>query len=150
MDDYEIELSPEVVVDWIDEAVKQGGAGLLTTAWREYTVDEGFRPEKGGYEETDVGEVVAVGSLEVMPEHRPESWILRVRVEDELGDRLPPDEEVPEGPEEIHLDEFVEAFINPRHGTATVWVSAVSPADKEAFDRFLSDLERSAGGGKRR
>ena len=144
MEDYEIDLPADVVVGWTVQAVKHGGSGLLTNAWREYVVDESFVREKGGYEETDVQEVTAVGSLDVVPEHRPDSWVLRVRVKDELGDRMPDDEDVPEGPEAISLDQFWDEFIAPRRGMASIWVSASSLAEKEAFDHFLTELERPA------
>jgi len=144
MEDYDIDLPAEVVVDWIAEAAKQPGSGLLMTAWREYVVDEHFVPEKKGYEETEVREVTAVGSLEVIPEHRPETWTLHVRVENELRDRLPPDEDVPEEPEEISLETFVEEFIIPRDSTAEIWFSVADSAAKKAFDDFLASLEHMA------
>jgi hypothetical protein len=144
MEDYEIDLPADVVVGWTVQAVKRGGSGLLTNAWREYVVDESFVREKGGYEETDVQEVTAVGSLEVVPEHRPGSWILRVRVKDELGNRIPADEDAPAGPEEISLDQFWDEFIAPQRGIASIWVSASGLAEKEAFDHFLTELERAA------
>ena len=143
MEDYAIDHAAETVVGWIVQTVKQGGSGLLTNAWREYVLDESFAGKKSGYEETAVQEVTPVGSLEVVPEHEPESWILRVRVEDDLGDRIPPDEDALEGPEEISLDEFWEEFISPLRGVASIWVSASGRAEKEAFDNFLTELERA-------
>ncbi len=107
-------------------------------------MDEGFERETGGYEETDVQEITAVGSLDVVPEHRPDSWILRVRVKDELGNRIPADEDAPEGPEEISLDQFWDEFIAPARGMPSIWVSASDLAEKDAFDQFLSELERAA------
>ena len=145
MEDYELEHPADVVVGWIVQAVKQGRAGLLTNSWREYVVDESFRPETGGYEETDVREVTAVGSLEAAPEHRPDSWILRVRVNDDLADRFPEDEEGAEdGPKEISLDQFWNEFIAPGRGEASIWVSASDPGEKAAFDQFLDELERAS------
>lgn len=144
MEDYEINLPAEVVVGWVVQAIKQGGSGLLANAWREYVADESFVPEKGGYEETDVQEVTAVGSLEVAPEHRPNSWILRVRVEDELGNRIPADADAPEGSEGISLDQFWDEFIAPQRGMTSIWLSASAVAEKEAFDHFLTELERAA------
>jgi hypothetical protein len=143
MEDYEIGLPAEVVVAWTVQAVKRGGSGLLANAWREYVVDESFPRETGGYEASDVERVIAVGSLEVVPEHRPDSWVLRVRVKDELGNRLPADEDAPEGPEAIGLDQFWDEFMAPGRGMASIRVSASGPADKEAFDRFLAALERA-------
>lgn len=148
MEDYDFDLPADVVVSWIVQAADEGGYGMDINAWREYVLDESFIPEQGGYEETDVREVTAVGSLEVKPEHRPDSWILRVRVADELGGRLPADEDVPEGPEEISLGQFCNDFITPGRGTASIWVSATSPEEKEAFDHFLATLERKAKSGR--
>lgn len=144
MEDYDFDLPADVVVGWIALAVEEGGSGLEINASREYVLDESFTPEKGGYEETDVSEVTAVGSLEVKPEHRPDSWILRVRVMDELGARLPVDEDAPKEPEEISLDQFWSEFIAPEGGTASIWVSASDAAQKETFDQFLTALERKA------
>lgn len=144
MEDYDFDLPASVVVSWIIQGTDEGGSGLEINAAREYVLDESFIPEKDGYEETDVSEVTAVGSLEVKPEHHPDSWILRVRVVDELGDRLPLEEDAPEGPEEISLNQFWSEFIAPDRGTASIWVSASSLVEKEAFDRFLALLERDA------
>ncbi len=144
MEDYAIDLPAETVVGWIVQAVRQSGSGLLTNAWREYVLQESFAGKKSGYEETGVQEVTPVGSLEVVPEHQPESWILRVRVEDELGGRIPPDEDALKGPEEISLGQFWEEFISPLRGAASIWVSASGRAEKRAFDDILTELEREA------
>jgi hypothetical protein len=64
-----------------------------------------------------------------------------VRVKDELGNRIPADEDAPAGPEEISLDQFWDEFIAPQRGIASIWVSASGLAEKEAFDHFLTELE---------
>lgn len=144
MEAYDFDLPASVVVSWLVQATDATGSGLEINAAREYILDESFIPEKDGYEETDVSEVTAVGSLEVKPEHRPDSWILRVRVVDELGDRLPLEEDAPDGQEEITLEQFWTEFIAPERGTALIWVSATGPEEKEKFDQFLALLERDA------
>ncbi|MDH3472767.1 MAG: hypothetical protein OEM59_03660 [Rhodospirillales bacterium] len=144
MEDYESDLPPQVVVAWSLRAVREGESGLLAGAWHEDVAEDGFRPEKGGYEETEVREVTAVGSLEAVPEHRPDRRTLGVRVEDELGARIPGDEDAPEGPEEIALGEFWEEFVAPGRGAASIWVSAADAAGKQAFDRFVAGPERAA------
>lgn len=141
MEDYDIDLPADVVVGWIVRAADEGGSGMDINAWHEYVLDENFVPKKGGYEETSVSEITPVGSLEVKPALRPESWILRVRVVDELGARLPLDADAPEGPEEISLARFRNDFIAPGRGTASIWVSAADPAEKKNFDQFLTTLQ---------
>ena len=144
MEDYDLDLPADIVVDWVARSLKEGKSGVQTSAWREYVQDESFNAEQGGYEDADVSEVRAIGSLEVKPELRPDSWILRVRVVDELGDRLPVDEDAQAEPEEIGLEQFYSEFIAPDRGTASIWVSASDLAEKKAFDRFLRALERKA------
>lgn len=144
MEEYDLDFPTDVVVGWIVQAADKGGSGMQINAWREYVRDESFVAEEGGYEETDVSEVTAVGSLEVKPEHQSDSWILQVSVVDELGDRLPVDEDAPEGPEEISLDQFWSEFIAPDRGTASIQVLATDPAEKKIFDRFLTALELDA------
>jgi hypothetical protein len=144
MEEYDLEYPADVVVTWIMRAVKEGATNLDIAAWREFTVDDSFKPEAGGYEETDVSEVTAVGTLEVKPQHPPDSWLLRVRVEDELGDRVPEDESVPEEPEDMDLDAFWHEFIEPKLAMTSVVVEAAGPAEKDAFDQFIRGLERKA------
>ena len=144
MEDYDLNLPADVVVNWLIQSAGDGDVRLSINAWREYVVDEDFAPEKSGYEGIGVQEVTAVGSLEVAPADHRESWILRVRVEDELGDRLPIDESAPEAPEEITLDAFWDEFMAPRRGMASIKVSATGQTEKKAFDRFIAKLEKAA------
>ena len=144
MEEYDLDYPADMVVAWIMQAVKDGAADLDINAWREFVADAGFTPETGGYEDTGVGEVTAVGTLEVKPHHQPDSWVLTVRVEDELGARVPDDETVADAPEDMDLDDFWAEFIEPTRTMASVVVAAAGPDDKEAFDKFIRGLERQA------
>lgn len=144
MENHGIDIPAEVVVDWIIEALSSGHCGIETRAWRSYAVDDRFSPDAAGFEEGDIQDVLAIGELEVVPTGKPETWRLCVRVEDELDDRLPQDEDAPDGPEEIDIKEFREEFLTSRRGTAEIWVTVADATSKRSFDSFLDDLNPSA------
>lgn len=79
----------------------------------------------GEVESEDISEITAVGVLEVAPLHAADGWLLRVRIEDTRGRRLPEDTPASDQPEEIDLATFQEAFIVPERGTAFVAVAAM-------------------------
>jgi hypothetical protein len=83
-----------------------------------------------------------------MPRQKPHIWTLRVRVEDDIGPRLPEDEPVPEAEEELDLPTFYEEFIKGDRGIAEVSVDVDSPAAKASFNRVLEAMmtDRHQGG----
>ena len=87
-----------------------------------------------------MSEISEVGLLEVMPRQKPHIWTLRVRVEDDIGPRLPEDEPVPETEEELDLPTFYEEFIKADRGLAEVSVEVDSPAAKASFNRVLEAI----------
>jgi hypothetical protein len=87
-----------------------------------------------------VSEISEVGLLEVMPRQKPHIWTLRVRVEDDIGPRMPEDEPVPETEEELDLPTFYEEFIKAGRGLAEVTVEVDSPAAKASFNRVLEAI----------
>lgn len=70
-----------------------------------------------------------VGLLEVSDPHAQMGWVLRIRIEDSLSDRLPEDEPIPEGEEDIDLAAFNTEFIVHGSGTAFVNVDAQSQSE---------------------
>ncbi len=75
-----------------------------------------------------------------MPRQKPHIWTLRIRVEDDIGPRLPEDEPVPETEEELDLPTFYEEFIKADRGLAEVSVEAESPAAKAQAKRVLDAI----------
>lgn len=75
---------------------------------------------------------------------------MRIRVEDDIGPRLPEDEPVPDGEEEIDLSTFYQEFIETGRGVAEVSLEAESPAAKgeatRVLDAILTDRHRRAKG----
>ena len=81
-----------------------------------------------------------IGVLEVTPSSRSDGWVLRIRVEDRLGPRLPEDEDAPEGEEDIDLATFEAEFIVPERGTAEVSLDAEDAHARSKFNRILKRM----------
>jgi hypothetical protein len=75
-----------------------------------------------------------------MPRQKSHIWTLRVRIEDDVGPRLPEEESVPETEEELDLPTFYEEFIKAERGLAEVSVEVDSPAAKASFNRVLEAI----------
>jgi hypothetical protein len=72
--------------------------------------------------------------------------VLRIRVEDDIGPRVPEDEPVSEEEEEIDLGAFYEEFIKGNRGTAEATAEVDSAADKASIDRLLGAMIRDIHG----
>ena len=96
--------------------------------------------------------VTTVGLLEVAPAAGPARWVLRLRIEDGLGAHLPEDGSVPDGPEEMALDDFAACFLDG-DADAAITLETATPADGRGFERVFARIlaDRHAGGyGRRR
>jgi hypothetical protein len=135
---YPLDIAAEQIVSWLTSEERLHGLDLLVSASRAYWAGD----VKGGKarwlsdsDREDVSDIVEVGLLEVSPKKAPHRWTLRVRVEDDIGPRLPEDEPVPEAAEEIDLATFHAEFIRADRGLAEVSVEVESPAAKADFTR---------------
>ena len=140
---YPVDIAPEQVVRWLMAEGRLHAFDLLVSATRSFAPGELTGGESGtlGEEEREeVSEISEVGLLEVMPRQKPHIWTLRVRVEDDIGPRLPEDEPVPETEEELDLPTFYEEFIKADRSLAEVSVEVDSPAAKASFNRVLEAM----------
>jgi len=133
METYPVEVAAEQVVRWLIDEQRSGHYELQITASRSYLLEkipssQQQRRRLGEEEVEDLTEVTAVGILEVEPLHKKEGWLLRIRVEDALGTRLPEDVPISDEAKEIDLATFQEEFILPGSGTA--FVSAEAQTDE--------------------
>jgi hypothetical protein len=154
METYPIGLAPEQVVRWMLDEDRRHAFDILVNATRAYRPGElrdGLSEQLDDAEREELSEVSEVGHLEIRPRQKPHLWALRVRVEDDIGSRLPEDEPLPEGEEEIDLQAFYEEFIVPDRGVAEVTVEVESPAAKASLNRLLeamlTDRHESLGKG---
>src|SRR5271165_1210538 len=100
METYPVDLDAGQIVDWLIEEQRRGSLDLDVAANRSYAPEalDSAEAQRLGEEADDVSDVFAIGELEVRPRHTTDGWLLRIRVEDRLGSRLPEDEDAP--PEE--------------------------------------------------
>jgi hypothetical protein len=155
METYPVDIEPEQIVAWLFDEERLQAHDLLVSATRCYQAGElggGKSPWLSEEDREELSEVLEIGLLEVTPRDRPHRWALRVRVEDDIGPRLPEDEPLPEGEEDIDPQTFAEEFIKPGRGLAEVTVEVADDGAKASFDRLLSIIlhDRHGVGGASR
>jgi hypothetical protein len=137
----EIDLAPRHLVDWLRAELARGGSRRFDVrATREFLAEDGPVLADGLDPEDEVGVATTVGTLEVAPTNGRGHWVLRLRVEDAIGSHLPDDGSVPDGPEEIGLDEFAACFLATDDTDASVTLETGAPADGHGFDRVLAGI----------
>jgi hypothetical protein len=144
--EHEIDLAPRHLVDWL-KAEMAGGARLEVRATREFLAEDGPAAD-GALDAEDGMEVLTtVGLLEVSPTSGRAHWVLRLRVEDRIGGHLPDEGSVPDGPEEIGLEDFEACFLAGEDPDATVTVETASATDGGVFQRVMARIltDRHAG-----
>jgi rhodanese-related sulfurtransferase len=140
---YSLDIDPAQIVAWLLAEERLRAFDLLVSASRSYEIGElrgGESNSLSNEDREELTEVLEVGELEVRPRHEPHRWTLRIRVEDDIGPRLPEDEPVPEEEEEIDLQAFADEFVIPDRGVAEVTVEAESDRDKASFDQVFSAI----------
>ena len=145
MTTYSIDLDAGQLVHSLRDADRRQEERLTLRATREYVARAEARSELlglGDEEAEDLSEVAVVGRLEVAPPTEPGGWILRIRVVDELGPRLPEDQAAPDAEEEIGLAEFQTRFVLPETGTIEVEADIESPTAKQRLDRLLAEIRQ--------
>lgn len=143
MTEYELDVAADQVVHWLKDELAAGDRRMQIRATREYASElVANLQEFGVSQDAQVASLTTIGVLEAKPVGAQSGWLLQVRVEDVVGPHTPEDESVPDGPEEIDLDDFEAEFITPDQGTFYVTVTAETPGAKRRFDRVLGDLIR--------
>jgi len=146
METYPVDIAAEQIVQWLIAEQASARRELEISASRSYTLEDisssDRRRRRLGEEEIDdITEVTAIGTLDVTPLHSPQGWVLRVRIEDALGERLPDDEPFPAEPEEIDLRTFQEQFIERASGAEFVSVDAETPQAWQLCKKLLAEIE---------
>lgn len=151
METYPMDLDAQQIVRWLIEEQRRGTLGLNAVATRSYAVElANSQLERLGEDAEDLSDVLAIGLLELRSPAAQDGWVLRIRVEDRLGPRLPEDGDAPEGEEEIDLETFEAEFTKPERGTAEVSLDAEDAHAKakfsRIFNRILKDKHHAAQG----
>ena len=144
----EIDLMPRHLVDWLKTDLGRSRR-LQVRATREFLAEDAPAAAEGLDAEDGIGVGTAVGLLEVAPAPGGAHWVLRLRIEDALGPHLPEDGSVPDGPEEIGLDQFATCFLADGDPAATITLETGCAADGRGFQRVFARIlgDRHARGG---
>ena len=99
METYPVDLEASQIVRWLIDEERRGTLQLRVTATRSYAVEalEKADLDQIGEEVEDLNDILAIGTLEVRPPVPKNGWVLRIRVEDRIGPRVPEDEVRPKG-----------------------------------------------------
>ncbi len=138
-----VDLEAKQIVRWLLEERRSGTFDLLVSATRSYESAELSASEAGRIgeaEREELSEINEVGLLEVMPRKVPSRFTLRIRVVDDIGPRMPEDEEVPAEEEEIDLETFNEEFIAKDRGLVEVSAEAQDRAARAALMRLIEAI----------
>lgn len=138
---YDLDIPADQVFHWLKEELASGRKRITYRAACEYVSDEpsGGQIEDSS-EDTGLHSISTTATLEISPASAEDGWMLKVYVEDIVGPHVPEDGSVPDGPEEIQLDDFYTRFIAPESGTVFVSVSTDSEDAKGKFDSLLSEI----------
>ena len=151
MESYPVDLEASQIVRWLIEEQRRGALQLNVTAARSYVVEafEKADLDQIGEDVADLNDVLAIATLEVRPPNGKNGWVLRIRVEDRLGPRLPEDEDAPDGEEEIDLQTFEADFIKPDPDAAEVSLEVENAQGKASFNRLFKHMLRNEHSFKR-
>lgn len=140
---YPLDIAAEQIVRWLMEEQRSGRLGLTVSTYRTYLAEEVTGAQQRGLgeeEKENLSEVTAVGLLEVSPPLNYNGWLLRVRIEDPLGPRLPEGQTAVEAEDKIDLTTFHEQFVLPDRATAYVNLEAETSAAWSRFQDLLDEI----------
>ena len=151
METYPVDLEASQIVRWLIEERRHGTLQFDISATRAYVVEDFERADlqQIGDDREDLNDILAIGILEVRPANGKNGWVLRIRVEDRLGPRLPEDEDAPEGEEDIDLETFEADFIAPDPEAAEVTLDVENAHGKASFTRLFNHMLRNEHRAKR-
>lgn len=139
MQPYPIDLEPSQFVLWLLDPGNVERFGLDLRATRTYQPRAlSGSVDLDASDRRDLRDIAEIGLLEVVPSKRPGLWVIRLRVEDDAGARLPEDEPVPEGEEEIDLQTFHDEFFANERGVSELGAEVESAAAREDLEAVLS------------
>lgn len=149
MEPYAIDLEPEQVVTWLSDQSHLDAFNIGVRATRSYEVAELRGGKSARLSDSDLdelGDVVEVGLLEVFPAKRPGAWKISLRMEDDLGPRLPEDDSAPDEEEEIDLRSFIEEFVRGGRGVPLLSAEAEDAAAGRQLAKVLKAMGTAAPG----
>lgn len=142
MEPYPVDVEAKQIVRWLMQEERRKAFDLIVRATRSYQAN-GLAPEDlrlGDFEPEELSEMSEIGLLEVLPRREPRGWVLRIRVEDDIGPHLPEDEPAAPDEEEIDLATFYEEFLAEDRGLAETSAEVDGPHAKAALARLFKAI----------
>lgn len=152
METYPLDLEASQIVRWLIEERRRGTLNLNVAATRSYVAEDFEDADFARISDadvTDLNDVLAVGLLEVRPQNGESGWVLKIRIVDRVGPRLPEDEDAPEGEEDIDLETFQADFIAPDPNAAEVFLEAENEEAQARFTELFDHMIRNRHPAKR-
>jgi len=142
MEPYPVDVEAKQILRWLMREERRKAFDLIVRATRSYQANELAREDLrlGDFEPEELSEISEVGLLEVLPRREPRRWILRIRVEDDIGPHLPEDEPAALDEEEIDLATFYDEFFAADRGLAEASAEVDGPHAKAALSRVLGAI----------
>ena len=144
MESYPVDIDAGQVVRWVKlECERMPSAFNITARRARVTREIPLRSEThlGDTEREDLTEIETIATLEILPAHTTEGWMLSVIVEDELGPRLSDGGASEEAEQGIDLGTFDKEFIRSGRGNATVMAEVQDSAAKARLTHLISEIE---------
>jgi len=141
---YPVDIDAGQVVRWLKAETDIAPSAFRISARRTaFPQDIPLRSEShlGDVEREDLSEVETIATLDVMPLHASEGWLLSVVVEDELGPRLFDETSAENADQTIDLGTFAKEFIRSGRGTASVVAEVQDAAAKAELTKLISAIE---------
>ena len=138
-----VDVAPQQIVHWLRSELHSIKGEFRISATREFVSAGSEHFDGAGVsDDTDIGSVVSVGTLEVSPIRSHGQWVLTLRAEDVLGDRVPEDHSVGDEPEEIDIETFEAEFVKPGRATIGAVLRSETEGDRKQFNAILKDIIR--------
>jgi hypothetical protein len=146
MEPYPVDVEAKQIVRWLIDEERRRAFDLMVTASRSYQANGLARDDLrfGDLEREELSEISEIGFLEVLPRREPRRWVLRIRVEDDIGPHLPEDESSAPDDEEIDVLTFYEEFFAADRGLAETSAEVDGPQAKAALTRLLGAILNNA------
>jgi hypothetical protein len=144
---YPTDFDPRRLTEWLLDEGHVRQFDLEVRATRSFDARNMSSADTEGLGDSDIEDVrdiSEIGILEVAPRRAANKWILRIRVEDDIGPRVPEDESVSDNEEEeLDLDGFYADFIRDDRGLIELTAEIENSASRSDLDQLLREITKS-------
>jgi hypothetical protein len=142
MPEYEVDVLPGEVLQWIREDSRRKPQRLWVRASKEFRLEDESVAARTGEDELDL--VAATGLLEISPQGGRGGWTLQLRAEGTAELRPFEEDNGEEDRDDITVDSFESEFLVPEHGEVEITLLADDAAARQRFQSWLRRRRASA------